>query len=148
MKRIRSERPKHRRERWWLEIFPIDPRDPDVLRVKSLAYAEGTGRDPLEGGRHRAKRTGEGRKTPRFLSDFSSVPRSEPDESVRSGQIAHSGGFLTTLRNLSENSSVPPARAGRKGRHPPGLLAQVEATYPIGAQLRFLSPRPKPSSRW
>jgi hypothetical protein len=72
-KRIRIERPKHRRERWWLEIFPIDPRDPDVFRVKSHAYAEGAGRDPLEGAVTERRETGEGRKTPRFLSDFSSV---------------------------------------------------------------------------
>jgi hypothetical protein len=83
MKRIRIERPKHRRERWWLEIFPIDPRDPDVLRVKSHAYAEGAGRDPLEGAVTERRETGEGRKTPRFLSDFSSVPPGRTERKCR-----------------------------------------------------------------
>jgi hypothetical protein len=37
MKRIWKERPKARRERTWLEVLPLDPRDPDVLRAKALA---------------------------------------------------------------------------------------------------------------
>jgi len=36
MKRIQIERPKNRRNRAELEVFPRDPRDPDVVRVKSL----------------------------------------------------------------------------------------------------------------
>ena len=40
MKRIRIDRPKRRPEPWWLELLSIDPRDPDILRAKSHAYAE------------------------------------------------------------------------------------------------------------
>jgi hypothetical protein len=36
MKRIQIERPKNRRSRAELEVFPLDPRDPDVVRVKAL----------------------------------------------------------------------------------------------------------------
>ncbi len=36
MKRIRIERSKGRRERHWLEVLPLDPRDVDVLRAKAL----------------------------------------------------------------------------------------------------------------
>lgn len=36
MKRVRIERPKRARERRWLEVLPLDPRDPDVVRVKDL----------------------------------------------------------------------------------------------------------------
>lgn len=39
MKRIRIHRPKARRERPWLEVFPPDPRDPDVVRAKALRPA-------------------------------------------------------------------------------------------------------------
>ncbi|HTG46189.1 MAG TPA: hypothetical protein VK646_00860 [Actinomycetota bacterium] len=35
-KRIRIEKPKAPRERWWLEVLPLDPRDPDVVRAKAL----------------------------------------------------------------------------------------------------------------
>lgn len=35
MKRIRIERPKARRAHPWLEILPLDPRDPDIVRVKT-----------------------------------------------------------------------------------------------------------------
>jgi hypothetical protein len=35
MKRIRIQRPKGRRERPWLEVHPLDPRDPDILRAKA-----------------------------------------------------------------------------------------------------------------
>jgi hypothetical protein len=38
MKRIRIERPKQRRDRWWPEVLPIDPCDSDVVRIKSRAY--------------------------------------------------------------------------------------------------------------
>ena len=37
MKRIRIERPKVRRERPWRDVLPLDPRDPDILRAKSLS---------------------------------------------------------------------------------------------------------------
>jgi hypothetical protein len=43
MKRIRSVRPKTRRERPWLEDLPADPRDPDVVRAKALARARSVG---------------------------------------------------------------------------------------------------------
>ena len=38
MRRIQEERPKYRKRRV-LDPLPIDPRDPDVLRVKSRLYA-------------------------------------------------------------------------------------------------------------
>ena len=37
MGRIWKQRPKVPRERTSLEILPLDPRDPDVLRAKALA---------------------------------------------------------------------------------------------------------------
>jgi hypothetical protein len=37
MERIWKGRPKVPRERTWLEVLPLDPRDPDVLRAKALA---------------------------------------------------------------------------------------------------------------
>jgi len=43
-KRIRIERPKRRPEPWWLEVPPIDPRDPDILRAKSHASMSTGGR--------------------------------------------------------------------------------------------------------
>ena len=43
MKRIRTVRPRIRRERPWLEDLPADPRDPDVARAKALARARLTG---------------------------------------------------------------------------------------------------------
>ena len=39
MKRIRIQRPRGRGARPWLEVFPPDPRDPDVVRAKTLARA-------------------------------------------------------------------------------------------------------------
>ncbi len=36
MKRIRIDKPKPRRERSWLEVLPLDPRDPDVVRAKAI----------------------------------------------------------------------------------------------------------------
>ena len=39
MKRIRTQRPRARRERSWREALPPDPRDPDVVRAKALARA-------------------------------------------------------------------------------------------------------------
>jgi hypothetical protein len=38
MKQIRVERPKHRRDRVD-DIFPLDPRDPDIVRAKALVRA-------------------------------------------------------------------------------------------------------------
>jgi hypothetical protein len=35
MKRIRIQRPKVRRERPYLEVLPLDPRDVDVVRAKA-----------------------------------------------------------------------------------------------------------------
>ena len=40
MKRIRTVRPRIRRERAWTEELPDDPRDPDVVRAKALARDE------------------------------------------------------------------------------------------------------------
>jgi hypothetical protein len=39
MKQIRVEKPKHRRDRAGREIFPLDPRDPDIVRAKALSRA-------------------------------------------------------------------------------------------------------------
>ena len=36
MKRIRIVRPKAQRERPWREALPLDPRDPGILRAKTL----------------------------------------------------------------------------------------------------------------
>jgi hypothetical protein len=38
MKQIRVERPRHRRDRAD-DIFPRDPRDPDIVRAKALVRA-------------------------------------------------------------------------------------------------------------
>jgi hypothetical protein len=35
MRQIRVERPKHRRDRADTEFFPLDPRDPDIVRAKA-----------------------------------------------------------------------------------------------------------------
>jgi hypothetical protein len=37
MKQIRIQRHRARGERPWHEVLPLDPRDPDVVRAKSLA---------------------------------------------------------------------------------------------------------------
>jgi hypothetical protein len=37
VKRIRIDRHRARRERPWLEVLPLDPRDPDIVRAKALA---------------------------------------------------------------------------------------------------------------
>ena len=39
MKQIRAERPKRRRDRANSEIFPLDPRDPAIVRAKALSRA-------------------------------------------------------------------------------------------------------------
>ena len=39
MKQIRAERPKRRGDRAGGEIFPLDPRDPDIVQAKALAAA-------------------------------------------------------------------------------------------------------------
>jgi hypothetical protein len=44
MKRVRIEKPKRRVDRWWLEVLPIDPRDPDVARAKTIDQAGGSDR--------------------------------------------------------------------------------------------------------
>jgi hypothetical protein len=36
MKRIRIEKHKVRPERWWQEVLPLDPRDPDIARAKAI----------------------------------------------------------------------------------------------------------------
>jgi hypothetical protein len=40
-RRVRLKKPKRRPGRQWIEELPLDPRDPDVLRVKTLAKAAG-----------------------------------------------------------------------------------------------------------
>jgi hypothetical protein len=52
MKRIRIQKPRVRSGRSWLDILPLDPRDPDVVRAKGMTVAQ---RD------HRSGRSGEGR---------------------------------------------------------------------------------------
>jgi hypothetical protein len=39
MQQIRIEKPKVRQDRWWLEVLPLDPRDPDIVRAKCVARA-------------------------------------------------------------------------------------------------------------
>jgi len=39
VKRIRIRKPRVARERPWHEVLPADPRDPDVVRAKTLARA-------------------------------------------------------------------------------------------------------------
>ena len=48
MKQIRTERPKHRRDRANTELLPLDPRDPDIVRAKALSRAA---RKPARPGR-------------------------------------------------------------------------------------------------
>jgi len=35
MKRIRIQRPTNKRERQWLEVPPLEPRDPDIVPAKA-----------------------------------------------------------------------------------------------------------------
>ena len=35
MNRVRIQRPKVRRERPWLAVLPLNPRDPAILRAKT-----------------------------------------------------------------------------------------------------------------
>jgi len=37
MNRVRTQKPRIRRDRAGVEILPADPRDPDVVRAKALA---------------------------------------------------------------------------------------------------------------
>lgn len=39
MKRIRIKKRKVRPERWWLQVLPLDPRDPDIARAMAIASA-------------------------------------------------------------------------------------------------------------
>jgi hypothetical protein len=48
VRRIRIEKPKPRLDRPWLEVLPLDPRDPDVVRVK-VVDREGKERTKTEG---------------------------------------------------------------------------------------------------
>lgn len=36
MRRIRTQKPKSKGERLWLEVLPLETRDPDVIRAKAL----------------------------------------------------------------------------------------------------------------
>lgn len=46
MKRIRIERRRVRGERPWVEALPLDPRDPDIVRAKTLARTAGSKEEP------------------------------------------------------------------------------------------------------
>ena len=37
MRRIRIEKRVRRIERWWLDVLPLNPRDPGVVRAKAVA---------------------------------------------------------------------------------------------------------------
>jgi len=39
MKPIRIHKPRVQAGRPWLEVLPVDPREPDVVRAKALAVA-------------------------------------------------------------------------------------------------------------
>jgi hypothetical protein len=41
MKRIRIEKGKVRPERWWQDVLPLDPRDPDIARAKAIVSGPG-----------------------------------------------------------------------------------------------------------
>lgn len=47
MKRIRIERSKRRRDRWWLGVLPVDLRDPDILRAKAIGGSNSSKHDGL-----------------------------------------------------------------------------------------------------
>jgi hypothetical protein len=53
VKQIRLQRHRTQGERPWDEVLPLDPRDPDVVRAKSLARRRVAGRAPRQpqGGR-------------------------------------------------------------------------------------------------
>jgi hypothetical protein len=52
-KHARIQKPKGRREPWWTEVLPLDPRNPDVLRAKLAAYTARPGTSqPERGDRH------------------------------------------------------------------------------------------------
>jgi hypothetical protein len=40
MKRMRIQKPRVRSGRSWVDILPLDPRDPDVVRAKAMAAAQ------------------------------------------------------------------------------------------------------------
>jgi hypothetical protein len=52
MKRIRIQKPRVRGGRPWLQVLPLDPRDPDIVRAKALAI----GRHDHVGGSPRRER--------------------------------------------------------------------------------------------
>jgi hypothetical protein len=56
MKRVRIEKPKRRVERWWLEILPLDPRDPDVVCAKAINWARRSDGTGMRGSRDEARR--------------------------------------------------------------------------------------------
>jgi hypothetical protein len=39
MQRIRIQRPKGRRKRPWPDVLALDPRDPDVVRAKTISQS-------------------------------------------------------------------------------------------------------------
>ncbi len=48
--RIRVRYPRVGRERAWLEVPPLDPRDPDILRAKRKKQGDDVRRPPRVGG--------------------------------------------------------------------------------------------------
>jgi len=36
LRRVRIDRPRVRRDRSWLEVFPLEVRDPDIVRAKAI----------------------------------------------------------------------------------------------------------------
>lgn len=56
MKRVRIEKPKRRVELWWLEVLPLDPRDPDVGRAKAINWARRSDGTGTRGSRDEARR--------------------------------------------------------------------------------------------
>lgn len=51
MRRIRIQKPVSKGERPWLEVLPLEPRDPEVVRAKALDRSSITTRHADHGGR-------------------------------------------------------------------------------------------------
>ena len=60
MKRIHSEQPKVRRERSWLEVLALNPRDPDIVRAKAIdrSATASHGATPVHARAHDKEATG------------------------------------------------------------------------------------------
>jgi hypothetical protein len=89
MQQIRMKRPRSRGERPWREVLPLDPRDPDVVRIKAAARA-----------RHgSASKTGS--PPSRDLRKFTIVPP------VRLDGVEHDPRCIWTWRGRSEAFERP-----------------------------------------